>query len=208
MKEAQDTTKESIFIENMRSLTRFSYNPCCSGNDGVWMELQKTVSGFLASNKGWLLRAPCSNLISGEGQLAKDVLAVVTNNLAMSDQCLKDKDKIIVDTNRSLIEKNQLIASTHQSLAVKDRIIADTEKSLIEKNKLIDSTYQSLAVKDRIIADTKKSLIDKDKTIAKISNLCMQAQGKCRALKTQHAQWKPAQNEKTKNNNKRQALTI
>jgi len=168
MKEAQDTTKESIFMKNMHVLIQFSYNPCCSGNDGVWVELQKTVSGFLASNKGWLLRAPCSDLISGEGQLAKDVLATVTNLLVMADQCLIDKDKIIADTNERLIDKNKAISETNRSLVGKDKIIADTKRT------------------------------------------CMEAEGKCEALKTELAQFKSAQEKtkKKKKKKKRQALTI
>jgi len=169
MKEAQDTTKESIFIENMHALIQFSYNPCCSGNDGVWMELQKTVSGFLASNKGWLLRAPCSDLISGERQLAKDVLAAVANLLVTADQCLIDKDKIIAETNERLIDKNKAISEANRSLVEKDKIIADIKRT------------------------------------------CMEAEGKCKALKTEPARCNPEQNEKTKKKKrkkKRQAPTI
>ena len=109
VKEAQDTTEESIFMENMNALTRFSYDPCCIGNDDIWRELQKTVSRLLVSNKGWLLGTLTSDLVSGEGQLVKDVLAAVTNLLVIADQHLIDKDKIIADTNERLIDKDNAI---------------------------------------------------------------------------------------------------
>ena len=188
MKEAQDTTKESTFVENMRSLIRLSYTPCCNGNDSVWKELQKTVSGFLISKKSWLLEEPGSDLFNGEEQLAKDLFAAVINLLIITDQCLIDKDKIIADTNKSLIDKNKIIADTNESLIDKDKTIADTKKSLIDK--------------DKTIADTKKSLIDKDKILADTSKICTQAQRKCEALETEIAQLKSPKKKKKKKKQK------
>jgi len=182
MKEAQDKTEESILMENMHALTRFSYNPCCSGNDDVWRELQKTISGFLVSKKGWFLGEPTSDLIRWEGQLVKDVLAGVINLLAITDQSLIDKDKIIANNTQRLLDKNRIIAST----------------------------YQTLMDKDNIIANTQKSLINKDKTIDHINRMCMLAQGKCEAPKTQFIESKSAQEKtgKKKKKNKRQVLTV
>jgi len=86
MKEARDTAKESVFVENMRTLIQFSYDPCCNGSDGVWEELQKTVCGFLVSQRGWLLEAPGSDLICEEEQFAKDLLAEAINLLIDTDK--------------------------------------------------------------------------------------------------------------------------
>ena len=86
MKEARDTAKESVFVENMRSLIRFSYDPCCNGNDGIWGELQKTVCGFLVSQRGWLVKPPGSDLICEEEQFAKDLLAEAISLLIDTDK--------------------------------------------------------------------------------------------------------------------------
>ena len=86
MKEARDTAKESVFVENMRTLIQFSYDPCCNGSDGVWEVLQKTVCGFLVSQRGWLLEAPGSDLICEEEQFAKDLLAEAINLLIDTDK--------------------------------------------------------------------------------------------------------------------------
>ena len=114
MKEAQDTTKESIFVKNMCALIRFTYTPCCNDNDNVWKELQKTVSEFLISKKGWL-EAPGPDLFNREDQLAKDLFAATINLLIITDQCLTDKDKIIADTNERLIDKDKILADTSRS---------------------------------------------------------------------------------------------
>jgi hypothetical protein len=97
MKEAQDRIKESIFVENMRALIRYSYNPCCSGSKGAWEELQKTVSRFLVSKKDWILKEPGSGLIDGEEKLAKDLLAGAINLLIDSDKFLVAAEKQIED---------------------------------------------------------------------------------------------------------------
>ncbi|PUU72409.1 hypothetical protein B9Z19DRAFT_1010185, partial [Tuber borchii] len=86
MREARDTAKESMFVENMRTLIRFLYDPCCNGSDGVWEELQKAVCGFLVSQRGWLLEAPGSDLICEEEQFAKDLLAEAINLLIDTDK--------------------------------------------------------------------------------------------------------------------------
>ncbi|PUU73422.1 hypothetical protein B9Z19DRAFT_1163090 [Tuber borchii] len=114
MKEAQDTTKESIFVKNMCGLIKFTYTPCCNGNDNVWKELQKTVSEFLISKKGWL-EEPGPDLSNTEEQLAKDLFAAAINLLIITDQCLIDKDKIIADTNERLIDKDKILADTSNS---------------------------------------------------------------------------------------------
>ncbi|PWW76977.1 hypothetical protein C7212DRAFT_278896 [Tuber magnatum] len=88
MKKAQDASKEHVFVENMRALIRYSYNPCCSGNKGAWEELQKVVSEFLVSKKGWLLTAPGTDLIYGEEKLAKDIFAGAINLLLENDKLL------------------------------------------------------------------------------------------------------------------------
>ncbi|RPA97018.1 hypothetical protein L873DRAFT_1166119 [Choiromyces venosus 120613-1] len=75
MKEAKETILESIFVENMRALIRYTYNPCCPSTNSTWDELQKCVSGFLVAQKGWMLEVPASQLIDGEDKLAKDLLA-------------------------------------------------------------------------------------------------------------------------------------
>jgi len=86
MKEARDTAKESVFVENMRTLIRFSYDPCCNGSDGVWEELQKTVCGFLVAQRGWLLKPPGSDLICEEEQFARDLVAEAINLLIDTDK--------------------------------------------------------------------------------------------------------------------------
>ncbi|KAG0641298.1 hypothetical protein HOY80DRAFT_955384 [Tuber brumale] len=97
MKEAQGKVKESLFVENMRALIQYSYNPCCSGNKGAWEELQKTLSRFLVSKKGWILEEPGSGLIGGEEKLAKDLLAGAINLLIDSDKLLVAAEKQIED---------------------------------------------------------------------------------------------------------------
>ena len=130
MKEAQDTTKESIFMKNMCTLIRFTYTPCCNGNDNVWKELQKTVSEFLISKKGWL-EATSSDLVNGEEQLAKDLFATAINLLIITDQRLIDKDKIIADTNERLIDK--------------DKILADTSKMCIQAQRKCEALETEIA---------------------------------------------------------------
>ena len=132
MKEAQDTTKESIFVENIRTLTRFSYHPCCNCNNDVWKELQKIVSGFLASKKGWLLVAPGSDLIGGEERLAKDVFASVINLLVITDQCLIDKDKTIADTKKDLIDKDEALTDLSKICTQSQRECEDLKAELAQ----------------------------------------------------------------------------
>jgi len=88
MKEARKTTKESIFVENMRTLIAYSYNPCyhLSGNDDVWEELQGTVSEFLVVQKSWLLKEAVSGLICEEEQLTKDILIGLVDLLIDTDK--------------------------------------------------------------------------------------------------------------------------
>ncbi|KAG0641299.1 hypothetical protein HOY80DRAFT_1039565 [Tuber brumale] len=97
MKEAQDTIKEPVFLENMRALILYSYYPCCPGNDPVWEELQKTVSGFLASRKGWVLEAPGSDLISGQEKLVKDLLVRTIKLIIDADERLAAAEKQVGD---------------------------------------------------------------------------------------------------------------
>ena len=88
MKEARDTIKESIFVENMRTLIAYSYNPCyhLSGNDDVWEELQETVSEFLVVQKSWLLKEAVSGLIFEEEQLTKDIMIGLVDLLIDADK--------------------------------------------------------------------------------------------------------------------------
>ncbi|KAG0130007.1 hypothetical protein HOY82DRAFT_540403 [Tuber indicum] len=97
MEEAKGTIKESVFSENMRALILYSYYPCCSGNDPVWEELQKTVSGFLASKKGWILEAPGSDLISGQEKLLKDLLTSTIKLVIDADERLAAAEKQVGD---------------------------------------------------------------------------------------------------------------
>ena len=109
MVEAQVASEEYLFLENMRALIDYSYNPCCHDSDssggperweesqradsGVWEELQKLVCGYLVSRKGWLLEAPGSSLIDEEEQLTKDLLTIFIKLSINTDKVSMDVER-------------------------------------------------------------------------------------------------------------------
>ena len=109
---ARDTAaEESLFMRNMRALIKYSYYPCSHycDDDGVWEELQKTVCGFLVSQKDLLLEAPGSSLISEEKQLTEDLLTAFIN-LSI------DTDKLLIEARR---EREALKTELAQSKSAK-----------------------------------------------------------------------------------------
>jgi len=113
----QYTSEESLFMRNMRALIKYSYHPCSHfcDDDGVWEELQKTVCGFLMSQKGLLLEAPVSSLISEERQLAEDLLTAFIN-LSINTE------KLLMEAGR---EREALKTELAQSKSAKKKKSSD-----------------------------------------------------------------------------------
>jgi len=127
MVEAQGTTEESLFAENMRGLVQYSYHPCCTdghgGNLDVWEDLQYVVCGFLVSQRGWLLEAPGSNLISDQEELAKDLLTAFIN-LSIDTEKLRieAERKYAIDTEKLRIEAERKYEALKTMIAQRESL--------------------------------------------------------------------------------------
>ncbi|RPA97016.1 hypothetical protein L873DRAFT_1165978 [Choiromyces venosus 120613-1] len=94
MAEAEGKLPQSLFLENMSVLIHYSYNPCCNCDESVWAELQKTVSEYLASRKGWLLEASVSEVLYREQELVKDLFAATLQLAIDTDKRVKEAQKL------------------------------------------------------------------------------------------------------------------
>src|SRR5205807_1629083 len=95
MEQAQAKLPNSIFLENMVELLRYSYSHCYISDSPAWGELQEITSNIWVEKIEWILETPGSSLLDGERKLVKDLMIGTAKRLIDADRRLIDADRYL-----------------------------------------------------------------------------------------------------------------